>query len=66
MSKKYTKLGRYTVFWDEIYFIAYAGGKRELPEKDQKEYDRIAKGSMPDVLKTVEIKKVSRCSEIHS
>lgn len=58
MSKKYTKLGRYTVFWDEIYFIAYAGGKRELPEKDQKEYDRIAKGSMPDVLKTVEIKKL--------
>lgn len=56
MSKKYTKIGQYTIFWDEIYFIAYAGGKRDLPEKDMKEYQRTL--SLPFQLQRQELKKL--------
>ena len=56
MSKKYTRIGQYTIHWDEIYFIAYAGGKRELPEKDQKEYNKIH--SLPFALQRQELKKL--------
>ena len=34
------KFGAYTIMGDEIYFLAYAGGKRELPKEAQKNYDR--------------------------
>jgi hypothetical protein len=34
-----SKIGRYTIKWDEIYYLAYTGGHRELPAKDQKAYN---------------------------
>jgi hypothetical protein len=37
---KYEKIGSRLIYLDELYFIAYAGGKRELSEKDQKEYNK--------------------------
>lgn len=56
MSKKYSTIGKYTIHWDEIYFIAYAGGKRDLPEKDQKEYNKIL--SLPFQLQRKELKRL--------
>lgn len=56
MSKKYSKLGQYIIHWDEIYFIAYAGGKRELSAKDQKEYNKIL--SLPFQLQRKELKSL--------
>ena len=56
MSKRYTKLGQYVIEWDEIYFIAYAGGKRELSAKDQKEYNKIQ--GLPFALQRQELKKL--------
>lgn len=58
MSKRYSRIGQHEILWDEVYFIAYAGGKRDLPEKDLKEYNRISKGAMPDLLKAKEIHKL--------
>jgi len=55
---RFTKIGNNIIEWDQTYFIAYAGGKRELLDKDQKEYDRISKGAMPDLLKAKEIHKL--------
>ena len=40
MTKRYTTIGKYSIIWDETYYIAYAGGKRELASKDQIEYNK--------------------------
>ena len=56
MSKKFTKIGKYIIEWDGIYYIAYAGGKRELSVKDQKDYNKTL--MLPEQLKYVEIKKL--------
>jgi hypothetical protein len=37
---KSCRFGKYTINADEIYYLAYVGGRRELCAKDQKEYDR--------------------------
>lgn len=58
MSKRYSKIGQHEIIWDEVYFIAYAGGKRELPEKDLKAYNKVANGGLPDLLRAKEIHKL--------
>lgn len=40
MSNRTSKIGQYVIEWDGIYYIAFAGGKRELPEKDMEEYNK--------------------------
>lgn len=52
MSNKYFKIGKNVIFFDQIYYIAYAGGKRELPNKQQKEWNKTLQ--LPDLLKTKE------------
>jgi hypothetical protein len=44
------------IYFDETYFIAYAGGKRELPAKEQKTYNRIL--SLPLILQRKELAKI--------
>ena len=56
MSRKYIKVGRNSIFFDETYFIAYTGGKRELPEKQKKEYNRLIR--MPFEIKKKEMLKM--------
>ena len=52
---KYQQIGEYKIFFDETYFVAYAGGKREIPEKDQKTYNKIL--TLPFDLKMKELHK---------
>jgi hypothetical protein len=54
--KKYEQIGKRQIFLDEIYYLAYAGGSRELPEKHQKEYSKIL--SLPDVIQRKELSKI--------
>jgi hypothetical protein len=37
---RYEMIGNHKIFFDETYYIAYAGGNRELPSKDQKEWNK--------------------------
>jgi hypothetical protein len=53
---RYTKIGRYIINWDERYYIAYAGGTRELPEKEAKEYKKIL--SLPFIAQRKELKEL--------
>ena len=34
-------IGKYTIHFDEVYYLAYAGGTRDLPDKDKKEYQKV-------------------------
>jgi len=56
MSKAYEMIGKYPIYLDEEYYLAYAGGKRELPAKDQKEYNKIL--HLPLILQRKELKKI--------
>ena len=56
MSKRYSQIGKYVIQWDEIYYVAYAGGKRDLPEKDLKEYNKTL--CLPFDLQRQELKKL--------
>jgi hypothetical protein len=53
---KYEMIGQHRIDLDEIFFLAYAGGHRELAAKDQKEYDKIL--SLPFLLQRSELKKI--------
>lgn len=53
---KCEKIGNYNIYLDGLYFLAYAGGKRELPEKDQKEYNKVL--NLPFLLQRKELKKI--------
>ena len=54
---KYETIGAFKIFFDEMYYIAYTGGMRELPAKDQKEYNKIM--SLPLILQRTELRKIS-------
>lgn len=58
MSKRYSQIGKHIIEWDQTYYIAYAGGKRELSEKDQKEYNKATASGLPDLLKAKEVLKL--------
>lgn len=53
---RYEKIGKYTINFDDIYYLAYAGGYRELTAKDQKEYNKIL--TLPFVLQRKELHKL--------
>lgn len=52
----YEMIGKYRINLNENYYLAYAGGHRELPEKDQKEYNKIL--SLPYLLQRKELAKI--------
>jgi hypothetical protein len=49
-------IGGHKIEFTETYFLTYAGGKRELVEKDQKEYNKIL--HLPYLLQRQELKKI--------
>ena len=51
-KKKYMKIGNYTVFFDQVYYICYAGGKRELTEKQEDNWKRTL--SLPGIARKKE------------
>jgi hypothetical protein len=55
---KYEMIGNHQIFLDQIYFIAYAGGSRELPEKQQKEWNKTL--TLPYLLQKKEQDKISK------
>ena len=56
MSNNFEKIGANRIYLDETYFIAYAGGKRDLPAKDMKEYQKAM--NMPFLIQRKELKKI--------
>ena len=56
MSKGYERIGTRTIYFNQTYYIAYAGGKRGLPEKDQKSYNKII--GLPVALQRKELKNL--------
>jgi hypothetical protein len=57
MQNKCEKIGQHLIYLDEIYYIAYAGGKRELTAKDQLQYNKIS--TLPFALQRKELSKIS-------
>lgn len=58
MSKKYEKIGKHPIYFDQIYYLAYAGGTRDLVQKDQKEWNKTLQ--LPGLLKVKEQLKLGR------
>jgi hypothetical protein len=56
MANKYEKIGKYTIYLDQMYYLSYAGGHRELPVKQQKDWDRTLQ--LPGILKVKEQNKL--------
>lgn len=52
----FENIGKHRIYLDQIYFICYAGGRRELPEKDQREYNKII--NLPFALQQKEKQKI--------
>jgi len=44
------------IHFDETYFLTYAGGHRELPAKEQREYNKIL--GLPLILQRKELAKI--------
>jgi len=40
MSKGFERIGQHIIYFDTMYFLTYAGGKRELTKSKQKDWDR--------------------------
>ena len=53
---RYEKIGNNIINFDDMYYIAYAGGTRELPDKEQKEWSRTL--LLPGELQTRERLKI--------
>jgi hypothetical protein len=56
MSKAYETIGQFNIFFEEIYFIAFAGGKRELTKEHQKNWDKT--NNLPLLLQVKERRKL--------
>jgi hypothetical protein len=52
----FEKIGSHRIYFDETYYLTYAGGKRELAAKDQKEYDKLV--HLPFVLQRKEMARL--------
>lgn len=50
------RFGKYEIKGSETYFLAYAGGKRELQKKDQDNYNKII--ALPMEAQRMELKKL--------
>jgi len=51
MSKS-ERIGNYTIYLDQTYYLAYAGGKRELTKDKQKAWEKTL--YLPELLKVKE------------
>lgn len=56
MSKGYEMIGKYPIYLDQEYYLAYAGGSRDLSKKDRKEYEKVLQ--LPLILQRKELKKI--------
>ena len=54
---QFERIGSHKIYFNERYYLAYAGGKRELSSTDQKEYNKII--SLPFILQRKELSKIS-------
>lgn len=52
----FEKIGQHKIFFDQMYFLAYAGGSRELDLKNQKTWDKTI--HLPGELQTNERNKI--------
>lgn len=53
---RYTKIGNNLIHFDEMYYIAYAGGFRELDKENQKQWERTL--HLPLILQREEQRKI--------
>ena len=53
---QFERIGQHVINLNETYYLAYAGGKRELPAKDQKEFNKLI--TLPFLLKQQELSKI--------
>lgn len=37
---KFQKIGKYTIYFDQTYYLAYAGGFREMTKKQESDWNR--------------------------
>ena len=56
MTKKFERIGQYTIFFDQVYYLTYTGGYRELSSKDQKEWNKT--NQLPELLQVKERNKL--------
>lgn len=56
MSKSYETIGKFPIYFDQTYFLCYAGGSRGLTNKQQKEWDKTLQ--LPGELQLIERKKL--------
>lgn len=56
MKQPCEKIGNHVIYLNQVYYIAYAGGQRELAKKDQKEYDKAM--AMPWGIQRKELEKL--------
>jgi hypothetical protein len=52
----YEQIGNFIIELDAIYYLAYAGGSRELPSKQQKEWEKT--NNLPGLLQVKERNKL--------
>lgn len=53
---RFEKIGNYPIYFDQMYYIAYAGGHRELKSKDQDNWNRT--NALPGLLQVKERNKL--------
>jgi hypothetical protein len=51
-NNKYELIGQFPIYLDQQYFLAYAGGHRELPAKQQKDWNKTLQ--LPELLRIKE------------
>ncbi len=61
---KYEKIGNYPIYFNRQYFLVYAGGQRELTEKDQKSWNKTL--ALPGILKEKEQAKLGYQNNPHA
>ena len=55
-TKRFEQIGKHTIFFDQMYFIAYAGGSRKLTKDKQKTWDKTLQ--LPGLLQAKERAKI--------
>ena len=55
-TRKFEKIGNYKIYLDDVYYLAYTGGARELGSKEQKEWDKTE--LLPGLLQVKERNKL--------
>lgn len=56
MSKNYEYIGQHRIDFDQMFYLTYAGGHRELPDKQQKEWNKT--NNLPGLLQVKERNKL--------